>query len=81
MKKKPKRLASGLVMYILKKYGGESGTRTHVGLRPNSFQDCPVMTASVSLHRSFVTRNIIPQVKIKMQVYFDHVAKKILKLC
>jgi len=34
------------------------------------------MTASVSLHRLIVTRDIVPQVKIKMQLNFDLVAKK-----
>ena len=29
--------------------GGEEGIRTLVGLRPNGFQDRPVMTASVPL--------------------------------
>ncbi len=33
----------------LKKLGGESGIRTHVGLHPNGFQDRLVMTASISL--------------------------------
>jgi hypothetical protein len=30
-------------------YGGEGGIRTHVDLRPNGFQDRPVMTTSVPL--------------------------------
>lgn len=34
-----------------KKYGGEGGIRTHVGLHPNGFQDRPVMTASVPLQK------------------------------
>lgn len=32
-------------------YGGGRGIRTPVGLHPNGFQDRPVMTASVSLHK------------------------------
>ncbi len=31
--------------------GGEGGIRTHVGLHPNGFQDRPVVTASVPLHK------------------------------
>ncbi len=31
--------------------GGEGGIRTHVGLHPNGFQDRPVMTTSVPLHK------------------------------
>jgi hypothetical protein len=31
-------------------YGGGRGIRTPVDLRPNGFQDRPVMTTSVSLH-------------------------------
>ena len=30
-------------------YGGGCGIRTHVGLRPNGFQDRLVMTASITL--------------------------------
>ena len=32
-------------------FGGEGGIRTHAGLHPNGFQDRPVMTASVPLHK------------------------------
>ena len=39
-------------IYDSKQNGGEGGIRTHVGLRPNGFQDRPVMTASVPLHKT-----------------------------
>ena len=39
--------------YFSQLNGGEGGIRTHVGLRPNGFQDRPVMTTSVPLHLKY----------------------------